>query len=102
MKHLNGTITRLKDKLAAAEKEAAVAHTLKVGPEMTCTICTISVLSVLGRVGVPCNLHWAVRLSGVVLATCEQHSRYAIKSGLRIYCLQSESKHRLCSQPVSM
>lgn len=30
VKFLNGTITRLKDKLAAAEKEAAVAHTLKV------------------------------------------------------------------------
>jgi hypothetical protein len=30
VKFLNGTITRLKEKLAAAEKEAAVAHTLKV------------------------------------------------------------------------
>jgi hypothetical protein len=30
VKFLNGTINRLKDKLAAAEKEAAVAHTLKV------------------------------------------------------------------------
>jgi hypothetical protein len=35
VKHLSGTITRLKDKLAAAEKEAAVAHTLKVRPEAT-------------------------------------------------------------------
>lgn len=30
VKFLNGTIAGLKDKLAAAEKEAAVAHTLKV------------------------------------------------------------------------
>lgn len=30
VRFLNGTICRLKDKLAAAEKEAAVAHTLKV------------------------------------------------------------------------
>ena len=31
VKFLNSTIARLKDKVAAAEKEAAVAHTLKVG-----------------------------------------------------------------------
>jgi hypothetical protein len=34
VKFLNSTIARLKDKVAAAEKEAAVAHTIKVGLQL--------------------------------------------------------------------